>query len=1064
MPQSTPEYIHVEKPTIDQLISMGWQHIEGDKFNSQITERENFKQVLLIQRLKTVIKRINLDDNRNSWLDDIQVNAVVSQLERLAASRLMEANKAATELLLFGTTVLGKDGKQHTVHYIDFEHPEKNDFLAINQYRVDPLWITADKGFIVPDVVLFVNGIPLVVVECKSPNLDNPITAAINDLLQYSNQRNSTQPEGAEKLFHYNLLMIAASRGRAVAGAVGANHEYYVEWKDTIPRTQAEIAAELGVSQVNTRQMLIAGMLNPANLLDILRNFTLYETSGGRTTKIVSRYQQYRAVLEAIARLQHNQTRSQHSTDDQRGGIIWHTQGAGKSLTMIYLIRKIRTIRELRRFKIVVVTDRTDLEKQLSDTAVLSGEPLQIAKKVKKLEQFLQQPGAGLVFGMIQKFKGGEDSEQEEQPEKMPKSLNPSEDILVLIDEAHRSHASTLHTNLLEALPNCVRIGFTGTPIVTSAKKTTKQIFGSFIDQYNIRQSQEDGVTLPILYEGLEARGAVTQGDDLDKLFEIIFADKTPEERAQIKTRYATKTQVAEARELIKAKAKNMLRHYVERILPGSFKAQVVAPSRRAAVRYYGAFVEAQQELVQQLETRAPILRSLDSEVLESVNEETRFLAQALPYLETIRRLEFGVIISGDKNDDSSWEEWTNKSKQEARIERFKKSLVNSDSTKQDSLAFLIVKSMLLVGFNAPNEQVLYLDRGMKEYELLQAIARVNRIYNDTKKYGLVVDYYGVNLAEALAIYDEVDTESAWFDIADEIPKLGDRHQRVINLFTANGCTIDDVDACVDILRDERLRVEFNEFLKDFIDTLDIILPRPEARHPYNFVKDAKKLGFIKKSVADLYRDEKLNIVTAKEKVRSLIDQYIEAQGIDLKVPPIDILSLNFKTHVQRHRSMKVQAAEMEFAARHHISIHYDEDPAYYKKLSAQLTEILESFADNWLEKVNVLWQYIQEIQAGRSTDETGLNPKTQLPFFYILAEHSTKELTQLAQATKEIVEHIRQDIRRVNWDSLVSQEDLRKWIAGYLDDHDVVNYDQLEIVAEKLVQLARLNRDNLIA
>ncbi len=249
MSKQTPEYIHVELPTIQQLSEMGWQHIEGHPFDLRVTERENFKQVLLIQRLKTVIKRINLDDNGNPWLDDSQVNAVVSQLERLAAPRLMEANKAATELLLSGTTILGKDGKQHTVHYIDFEHPEKNDFLAINQYRVDPVWITGDRGFIVPDIVLFVNGIPLVVIECKSPNLDNPITAAINDLLQYSNQRNSTQPEGAEKLFHYNLLMIAASRGRAVAGAVGANHEYYVEWKtDLTPLTP--LSASLCITRI----------------------------------------------------------------------------------------------------------------------------------------------------------------------------------------------------------------------------------------------------------------------------------------------------------------------------------------------------------------------------------------------------------------------------------------------------------------------------------------------------------------------------------------------------------------------------------------------------------------------------------------------------------------------------------------------------------------------------------------------------------------------------------------------------------------------------------------------
>lgn len=1057
MPQPTPEYIYVEKPTIDQLISMGWQHIEGSWDNPQVTDRENFKQVLISDRLKTAIKRINLDENGNPWLDDTQVNAAVSQLERLGAQRLMEANQAATKLLLKGPTVQGQDGKDRTVHFIDFEHPYRNDFLAINQYRVDPPWATGKGGFIVPDIVLLVNGIPLVVIECKSPELDKPITEAISDLLKYSNQRGSSQPEGAEKLFHYNQLMIAASKGRAAAGTIGANYEHYVEWKDTTPCPQTEIAAELGVTELNSRQMLIAGMLQPANLLDILRNFTLFKTSGGRTIKLAPRYQQYRAVHEAIRRLLDNPSRTQHGTDDQRGGIIWHTQGSGKSLTMVYLIRKIRTIPALRRFKIVVVTDRTDLEKQLSDTAVLTGEPLQKAKNVKKLEHYLKQPGAGLVFGMIQKFKGGEDSEEEEKIEPMPKNLNPSEDILVLIDEAHRSHASTLHTNLLTALPNCARIGFTGTPIVQSAKKTTKQIFGDFIDQYNIRQSQEDKVTLPILYEGLEARGAVTQGDDLDKLFEIVFQDKTPEERAQIKAKYATKTQVCEARELIKAKAKNMLRHYCDRILPGGFKAQVVASTRLAAVRYQEAFLEAQRELVQELETRAPILRSFDTEILENLDSETRFLAQALPHLETILRLEFAAVISSDKEDLPNWKKWTDKSQQEINIAKFK------DPLAKNSLAILIVKSMLLTGFDSPLEQVLYLDRGMKEYELLQAIARVNRVHDDTKQYGLVVDYYGVNLAEALAIYEKVDTEAAWFDIREELPSLREKHQLVINLFSQSGCTIDDLDDCVDLLRDERLRVEFNNYFKDFLDTLDTILPRPEARYPYNFVRDAKKLGLIKKSVADLYRDEKLNIVSAKEKVRALIDQYIESQGIDPKVPPIDIMSLDFKTQVQRHRSIKAQAAEMEFAARHHITIRYDEDPVYYKNLSDKLQEILESLAENWQEKVEALRKYIEEIQTGRQTDETGLDPKTQLPFLNILGEHSDKNLTELAALTVEIVNHIRQELLRVNWDRPVVQEDLRKWIAGYLDDKDAVNYEQLESVADKLVQLARKNRSRLI-
>lgn len=1059
MPQLTPEYIYSEKPTIDQLIGMGWQYIAGSWDNPQVTGRENFKQVLISDRLKTAIERINLDDNGNPWLDDTQINAAASQLERLGAQRLMEANQTATELLLKGTTILGQDGKQHTVHFIDFEHPENNDFLAINQYRVDPPWATGNRGFIVPDIVLFVNGIPLVVIECKSPNLDHPITEAIRDLLQYSNQRGTSQPEGAEKLFHYNQLTIAASAKRAAAGTIGANYEHYVEWKDTAPRPIDEIVAELGITVsdrsqsniLNSRQMLVAGMLHPANLLDILQNFTLFKTTGGRTIKIVPRYQQYRAVYKTIELLINRQN---PLNSQSNGGIIWHTQGSGKSLTMVYLIRKIRTIPALRRFKIVVVTDRTDLEKQLSDTAILTGEPLQKAKTVKKLEDYLKQPGAGLIFGTIQKFKGGEDAEEEEQIEAIQKNLNPSPDILILIDEAHRSHASILHANLLEALPNCVRIGFTGTPIVKTAKKTTQQIFGNFIDQYNIRQSQADNVTLPILYEGLEARGAVTSGDDLDKLFEIIFHDKTPEERAQIKAKYATKTQVSEARELIKAKAKNMLRHYCDRILPGKFKAQIVASTRLAAVRYQEALVEARNSLVQQLESRAAILSSLDPESLEFLDAETRFLALAFPHLDTIRRLEFAAVISSDKDDDPSWKSWTDKSQQETHIERFKKPL------EQDSLAILIVKNMLLTGFDAPMEQVLYLDRGMREYELLQAIARVNRIYNDTKKYGLVVDYYGVDIAAALSVYDDIDIENAWFDIRQELPKLRDKHQQILALFTQNSCTIDDVESCVNLLRDERLRVEFNDRLKDFLDTLDTILPRPEAL-PY--IKDAKKLGLIKKSVADLYRDEKLNIVSAKEKVRALIDQYIEAQGIDPKVPPIDIMSLDFKTHVQRHRSIKTQAAEMEFAARHHISIHYDEDPIYYKNLSERLAEILESLAENWDEKITALRQYIEQIQAGRSTNETGLDPKTQLPFLNILGEHSQVELPKLAQSTVEIVTHIRQEVQRVNWENPIVQEDLRRWIADYLDTNDLVEYEQLEEVADKLVQLARKNRANLM-
>lgn len=1057
----SPEYLYSELPTLTQLKLMGWQHIEGDCKNPAVSDRDNFKQVLLIPRLRDAIRRINRDRNGNEWLDDTQIDTAISQLDRLGTSKLIEANQTVTDLLLFGTLLEGSDGKNTPIHYIDFERPENNDFLAINQFRVDPPWITGDRGYCIPDIVLFVNGIPLVVIECKSPTLQNPLEKAITDLLKYSNQRHTTQPEGIEKLFYYNLLMVGMSQHQAVAGTVGASYSDFVEWKGTTPHQQKPLTQQLGVSQLNSRQQTIAGMLHPANLLDILHNFTLFETEAGRLRKIVPRYQQYRAIWNTIDRLL--------SPTSEKSGIIWHTQGAGKSLTMVYLIRKLRTIPELRRFKIVVVCDRRDLEKQLSDTATLSGEPLQKAKTVKALEKLLAQPGAGLVFGTIQKFRGGEDSEEEETYDAIPTHLNPSPDILVLIDEAHRSHSNTLHANLLEALPNCIRIGFTGTPIVTDAKKATTKIFGSYIDKYTIRQSQKDGVTLPILYEGLAARATVTEGDDLDRLFAILFQDCSESDRAKIQAKYATKTQVAEARELIKAKAEDMLRHYIQHILPNGFKAQVVASSRLAAVRYFEAFNDAKTALVQKLETRAPILRGLDADTLATFDNETQFLAQALPYLEILRRLEFAPVISGDKDDPPEWNEWTEKGKQDARIERFKKPL------SEEPLGFLIVKSMLLVGFNARIEQVLYLDRGMREYELLQAIARVNRTY-PKKDYGLVVDYYGVDLPAALAVYDRKDLESAWFDIREELPKLRDRHQRVMQIFRENDCNLDDLDACVDLLRDEPLRVQFTKTLRDFLESLDIILPRAVAKRDeytangetvrVSYIKDAKKLGLIRKSVADLYRDENLNLIEAREKVRGLIDQYIQSQGIDPKVPPIDILSMDFSTHVQRHRSPKTQAAEMEYAARNYISIHYQEDPVFYQEFSQKLENILETFAENWEAQVEALRRYIEEFQRGRSADETGLDPKIQLPFFSLLIEEipeGDRDCDRLAKATVEIVDYIRTCITRIHfWQNPVAQEELKSWIVQYLDERDLVDFNKQEKIADKLVQLARHRHDTL--
>ncbi len=1085
MAQTPDEKTYVEIPFIEQLKGMGWKHIEGDIDVPYLTERESFRDVLLTARLRRAIKNINLDDNGNPWLDDDRVNQVVSALKRISAPKLMEANKKAFELIVQGVEVEGDPvlhgGKEKTVAIIDFDNPEKNDFLVINQFRVD---VPGGKTFIAPDIVLFVNGIPLVVVECKSPKISNPMEEGINQLLRYSNQRPGVEEdEGCERLFYYNQFLVSTFRQEARAATVGAGYEHYMEWKDTSPVLMSEVAKSLEKEKLNSQEILIAGMLQKENLLDIVRNFILFDQVQSRQVKLMCRYQQFRAVHKAIHRLRTGKTRIEHGDTDQRGGIIWHTQGSGKSLTMVFMVRKMRTIYDMKRFKIVVVTDRINLEGQLRGTAGLTGETVYRADNKNDLAMLMKEDSSNIVFTMVQKYqeqapvtedyeipayplrKAAAPSGKKQHEYKLPAkptlfpvwSLSP--EILVLVDEAHRSHTSMLHANIMRALPNCAMIGFTGTPIIVAGRtRRTHEIFGDYIDQYTIEQSQKDGSTVKILYEGRKAEARVADGRSLDQFFDDMFRSRTEEEREAIRRKYGTVVNILEAKDLIAVKAEDMLLHYAANILPNGFKAQVVAVSRRAAIRYYEAFGKAREKLLKRLDLLDPNLLNLPEDEQENLDEETRFLIIAAKNRDIVKELEFAAIISGDHNDPPSYKEHTDKAKQEILVGkdgRFKKPL------DKDNLAVIIVKSMLLVGFDAPVEQVMYLDRFMQGHELLQAIARVNRRYTG-KTRGLVVDYFGVGdrLTEALAMYSQEDIKGALINIKDELPKLDDRHRRVMGMFSEKGIAdISDIDVCVDALRDVELRAEFINKFAEFVESMDIILPRPEAL-PY--IYDMKLLGFINKTAANRYRDSQLNIAGVGNKVKQLIDEHIIAQGVNPKVPPISILDKNFEKEVGAIKSKKSQALEMEHAIRFHIEKHLNEDPAFYKKLSERLKDILDAFHENWEALTEELEKYIHEVKRGREEDQTGLDPKRQAPFLGILIDEYGKKpeerkMKDFCEAVVDIVDHIRQEIGIVDfWRNRHAQNILRTWIINEVDDRNLVPFEKQEKLADRFMELAK--------
>jgi len=566
------EEYYVENPFLAHLHKLGWQVFRQNKddpeevkeiksFNSSgepvygesVKFRENFREVIFEEELKNSIKRIN------SWIEEDQITEVIRKITTPQANSLLEANREIHDLLLENTSVFEnrKTGeKSPTVRFIDFKNLKNNSFTAISQFKVN---VPGTEKHIIPDIVLFVNGLPLVAVECKAPVIADPVSEAFTQLLRYQNKRG--EKEGNEKLLWYNLFMVITSGQEARCGTITSGYEYFVEWKDPYPYCLSDISED---KNITSQQVLVQGMLSRKNLLDILHTFTLFkENSESGTIKIISRYQQFRTVKKIIVKIKEGKTPC------ERGGIVWHTQGSGKSLTMMYTVRAMYRDPELKKYKIVFVTDRKDLEKQLRDTSKSVGYTVNLAENIRKFQELLKTNTPDLVMGMIHKF-------QERELKKEFPLLNESSNILIMIDEAHRNQYKYLGANLKKSLPNAIRIAFTGTPI-----EKTKRTFGDYIDKYSIKQSVDDGVTVEIIYEGRTHSGKLTDEEAVNKKFEDVFSMLDAEEKDRIMGRYTWRSYL-EDKNVIGDKAKDMIDHYFTHVFPNKFKAQVVTVSRLA--------------------------------------------------------------------------------------------------------------------------------------------------------------------------------------------------------------------------------------------------------------------------------------------------------------------------------------------------------------------------------------------------------------------------------------------------------------------------------------------------
>jgi type I restriction enzyme R subunit len=967
-----------EKPAIEQLKRLGYTHLNGDELDPELKEnceRTSRREVVLVSRLKKKLKEINKDVTEQA------IQKAIRRVTHIQAEGLIEANRKFHKDLIAGISIdqdTGGKRQKKTIRFIDFENPEKNEFLVVNQF-----WVKGPSETDRPDIVIFINGIPLVVIECKSPVAKQTgLSKALTQLIRYQNE--------IPQLFHTNQLLVGLNLFGAKYGSISAESEQFHEWKDRNGEKLPNMADHPSVKEMlesglvkkedlsdkpTAQEVLIAGALNKKNLLDIIRNFIVYEYDRGKIIKKICRYQQFRVVNKILKRV---------TEEDDKRGIVWHWQGSGKSLTMLFAAVKLRREeKQLKNPTIIIVTDRIDLDEQISKTFRNCNfpNPIQIKEKGgthKKLYELLSHNVGQTILTTVFLFR-----------KELKDPVSISGNIIVMTDEAHRSQYGFYALNMRNALPNASFFAFTGTPLDKRDRNTYRHfspVGEKYLDAYTIKNAEEDEAIVPVKYASRMAQLQVV-GKTLDQLFDELFNDKTPEEKARLKKKYATLDTLAKADRRIARIARDIVEHYTEHIRPDGFKAQIVAPDREGAVMYK--------------------------------NE-----------LDKLIDPERSVVVMTVNNDDSK--EWKEKYKLTPAKE---KSIKEAFIDPENSLEFLIVCDKLLTGFDAPVEQVMYLDQRLREHTLLQAIARTNRTF-PRKNFGLVVDYAGVGkeLAEALVMFDKEDLEGIFGaeDIKKELANLAYWHKETMKYFdkvNRSGAKPEDIlQRCMEILEPEDVRAHFDMAFREFARSMDFLMPDP-AVNPY--VEDFKFLGAIREGAKNLFRDERLSLEDCSKKVEALIHAHIVDTGMEEILEPINITAPDFKEKLEAKGSQRAKASHIEYAIRETVAEKIAEDPVFYNSLKKQLESLI---AENKKERKdeaeylkNLLEIKEQEKRRESHAKSLGLDDIKELAFYGLfnpfkenIFNNSDKEQVAF---TKEIIRTIK-DKRVIDW---IEKEDIKR-------------------------------------
>lgn len=926
---STPSEGGVENSILQWLDGIGWETygLEGGEGAHQLDERygRNLNEVVYWGLLEEWL--VESDLRNNHVIDDDNVEEFLSSLRRdLNHDNLMEANEEFQELLRRGKKFSVTDARGETenvyIQLIDFEDIENNRFVAANQMRVKR------AGDIRPDVTLFVNGIPLVTMELKSLAQDNDFFDAIRDLHDYEEQES--------RLFVPGLFNVAADTMELRYGAVGAPTEHYYPWNDAPEEYQDE---------ANPMRQAIRALCNPETLLDILDNFVFYERLPGQNAKIIPRYMQYYAVQEILEQIQN---------DEFRRGLIWHTQGSGKSYTMLYAVRNLLERDIIDNPQMLIVVDTDDLATQMGDTlSRLNFSHYEVARTGDHLQELLERGASQLVLTTVQKFHDIDPDSQ------------GNENTVIMSDEAHRYMEKDLGNRLEAALPTAYHFGFTGTP-VREQDRDTFENYGRpgsgepYIHRYSIRNGIQDGLILPVYFTLRHQMEWDIDEDALDAEFDEEFSSLSIEEKREIIEQYVTSTEIAELRPRVEEVVREIDEHFRD-VEKNGWKGMVVTPSREAAALY--------------------------GEELQKYRDPE----------------EIAVLYSEADGDDRELvrQFHTTSQERDAIVDDFK------EEGKNPKL--LVVCDMLLTGFDAPILKTMYLDRNLRDHNLLQAIARTNRPA-EGKNNGEIVDFQGVfaNIDDAL----DYDPEVRQFAAQDEEQLFEDLEtvrDELLDIFEGiqRADTQESLNKCLARLSKQPYKREFKQGYRQLQDLYESLSPDRRLvergiQDDYNWLTKVY-VAFRRHNNREDNPEDDL-----REKTKEIIADNVDIEGIKDDYP-VYKLSEEHLAEVQNLSEPAAQAASIEHATREHLQPRVDRNPQY-EALSDRLNDIVHSWQADQLsdpEAVEKLERIEREvIELEEEIQHRGLNEGE----YAIYAE--------LAEAEREydVDEETARDLAEILW------------------------------------------------